>query len=174
MAATFVPIQSVTLASSAASVTFSSIPQTYTDLVLKISCRTTASANGGTLVIQLNSDTASNYSYTRLYANGASSYSDFGGGQPTGARIGFTTAANSTSNTFASSEIYLPNYASTTARPISGFSVPENNATNVYYTSVYASLYRGTSAATSLTILEDAGQSFVAGTTFHLYGIKNS
>ena len=63
-------ISSQTLGSSAASVTFSSIPATYTDLVLKVSVRSDVAATADTLFMQFNSIT-SGYSETNLYANSA-------------------------------------------------------------------------------------------------------
>ena len=69
MANTFELIASNTLLSSAASVTFSAIPSTYKDLVLKTSTRLTGTT-GTTVTLQLNSDTTANKTYTRIYGDG--------------------------------------------------------------------------------------------------------
>lgn len=75
MANTYTLISSNTLTSSAASVTFSSIPATYTDLVLRISSRTDAAGATATVAAQFNGDTTSaNYSETNLNSDGATAY----------------------------------------------------------------------------------------------------
>ena len=70
---TYTPIATQTLGSAAASVTFSSIPQGYTDLVVVIGSAT-FSANSS-LYFQYNGDTGANYSSTRLTGNGSSASS---------------------------------------------------------------------------------------------------
>ena len=67
---TYESISSVTLTSNSTTVTFGSIPQTYTDLVLVIVAKITS--GGLDMFIRFNSDTGSNYSYTQLYGNGTS------------------------------------------------------------------------------------------------------
>jgi hypothetical protein len=61
---TYTPIASQTLTSAVSTVTFINIPQTYTDLVLITSTKTTSSAADGAMGCYLNSDTANNYSST--------------------------------------------------------------------------------------------------------------
>ena len=67
---TYTPIATQTLGSSAASVTFSSIPGTYTDLMLISFAQGQASGGDNRLVLQFNGDTATNYSSTYLIGNG--------------------------------------------------------------------------------------------------------
>jgi len=74
MASTYEPIATTTLAAAAASYTFSSIPATYTDLVLISSCQVTN--NNDAVRMQLNSDTAANYSNTQLAGNGTTAVSN--------------------------------------------------------------------------------------------------
>jgi hypothetical protein len=71
---TYTPIATQTLGSAAASVTFSSIPQGYTDLILVINYATSAST--GNALLRFNSDTGSNYSETALIGNGTTATSD--------------------------------------------------------------------------------------------------
>ena len=73
MPATYEPIATTTLGSAVNSFTFSSIPNTYTDLVLVVVVPTAASS--GTFGLRFNSDTASNYSHTTLSGNGSSAVS---------------------------------------------------------------------------------------------------
>ena len=155
-----------------ASVTFSSIPATYTDLVVKYSARVTASsvAPDG-LGLQFNGDTGSNYKYLQLGGTGASTFSNSGtnafqfGGQLTG--------ASATSNTFGNGEIYIPNYTSANYKSASADSVTENNGTTANQNLV-ANLWQSTSAITSIKLYDLGGTNFVQYSTFYLYGINNS
>lgn len=172
MATTYFPIQSVTLASSAASVTFSSIPQTYTDLVLRVSARSTDTGSGY-IPLQFNGDTGTNYSETVLSGNGSAAASARWSSQSVIWYVPQGTSSN-TSNTFGSSEWYIPNYAGTATKAISVTGVQESNSASTYVQVVAdAQLYRGSSAITSIYLYNFSG-SFVAGSSFHLYGIKNS
>ena len=172
MAATYIPIASTTLSTSAASVTFSSIPQTYTDLVLKYSVRSDlgGAGNFGTdLKLTINSSTA-NQSGTILFGgsgtgSGTGSYRD--------TIIGGSTGNDTTSNTFAWGELYLPNYAGSNNKPFSSETHRENNAANGAVKNIIANLWSQTAAITSLAISGVSGN-FVSGSSFHLYGIKNS
>lgn len=169
MANTFTLINSTSLSSSAASVTFSAIPATYADLVLQVSARTANATANDNLVLKLNSDTGANYSVTRLYGNGSTATSNTN----TNMLGGFINANTSTSSTFGNTEIYIPKYGSTANKPISTFSVAENNATAAI-TNVNAMLYRNSSALTSIEITASSASNFQSGSTFWLYGIKNS
>jgi hypothetical protein len=74
MAQTYTPIASQTVSgSSTASINFTSIPATYTDLVVVL---TGTIAGGNDVVFQINGDTASNYSFTRVFGSGSTAYSD--------------------------------------------------------------------------------------------------
>ena len=170
MANTYTLISSNVLSSSAASVTFSSIPATYTDLVLKVSAR---SDFAGTDIIKytINSDSGSNYSWTQLLGNGSAASSTRGSN--TYARGGYIDNANQTASTFGSVEIYLPNYTSTSSRPASVFSADETNATAANI-GAFATLYAGTAAISSLVFSSINGGNFISGSSFYLYGIKNS
>jgi hypothetical protein len=107
MAATYVKIASATVGSGGAStVDFTSIPSTYTDLLVKVSARKTTTG-GSNLQLQFNGSTVG-YLQKTLIGNGsiAVSYSD-------NSEIGFmyVTTSSNTANTFTNTDIYLPNYA---------------------------------------------------------------
>jgi hypothetical protein len=171
MPSTYTLISSNTLGSAAASVTFSAIPSTYTDLVIKASIRTTAGGVASSYIFRLNGDTATNYSQTRIEGNGSSASS--GRTSSTSLFVGYyPTASGATTNTFANHKIYIPNYLSTTSKQLSLFGVTENNATQSYIDEI-ALLYRGTSAISSI-VFDGDGYNFVSGSSFYLYGIKNS
>ena len=173
--ATYELIAKNTLGSDTASLTFSSIPQTgYTDLVLI--CTTRSDRGGvanGKILVTFNSST-SNYSYRRLLASNttvqsasASSLSSFDACSFTGC------SAGNTSNTFGSTEVYIPNYTGSTNKAISATSVSENNGTNGYLVAL-AGLWADTSAITSMSIAEQSGYNFKSGSSFYLFGIAKA
>lgn len=165
-------IASNTLSSSAASVTFSSIPSTYTDLVLKVSTRTTSTGGGSNgLRIYFNgSGATTNYSYTRLNGNGSAAASAAFTAQADG-QFGWSPNDSLTANTFGNSEVYIPNYAGSTNKQFSGFGLSEDNSTTAQMAAT-AVLFSNTAAITSLTVLGSVD--FKSGSTFWLYGLKNS
>lgn len=171
MAATYVPIASNTLTTSAASVTFSSIPATYTDLVLKWSARSNDSGNSELLLVSLDGTTSgTSQSNIELQGTGSSAVSF---SNPNRANmLAAVTGNNATANTFSSGELYIPNYAGSTNKPASIFSANENNTTNAVI-QVLAGLLRSTSVISSIR-LAPSSTTFLTGSSFFLYGIKNS
>ena len=169
---TYILIQSQTLASSARTVTFSSIPATYTDLVLRVSARGDVNANDQ-IILQINTDTSTNYSATGLYGNGATAATNqYSTSAPsyTGYNV---VGSGATANTFSNAEFYIPNYTSSANKPISQFGVEETNATTAYL-SANAILWRGTSAVNQLYLTTVNNANFITGSSFYLYGISSS
>ena len=159
MTETYEPINTQTLGSAVASVTFSSIPATYTDLV--VIANHDVSANGRTNV-QFNGDTASNYSDTFVWGQGTVAQSLRDSNQ-TGAFAFYATAASG----FATAIIQVMNYSNTTTYKT--FISRASDA--AVETLALVGLWRSTSAITSMTFLRLSGN-FDIGTTFTLYGIK--
>lgn len=175
MASTYTLISSNVLGSNTASVTFSSIPSTYTDLVLRGSVRGADAGGSNTIEytkLQIVANSASTWSRTQLYGNGASAISLRETTDGVWVPIGSTQNETTTSNTFASFEYYIPNYTSTTNKQISAFGVSEQNGTTAFAT-VGAHLFQTSNAISSLTIYSNYGNN-AAGSSFYLYGIKNS
>jgi hypothetical protein len=175
--ATYTLISSNVLTSSAASVTFSAIPATYTDLVVKYSGRTDAAATYDFLQLRINGLSTTIYSDTVLYGNG-------GGGATLSTR-GTSVAQfyaprfgldgnTATASTFSNGEIYIPSYTVSQNKPLSAFSVMENNAADPGYASVAAGLIRETGAVTSIVLNMLTGTNFLTGSSFYLYGISNA
>ena len=174
MAATYTLISSNVLASSAASVTFSAIPTTYTDLVLRVSARDNAGGIENNLLVTVNAIT-SNYSRTFLRGWGGSPATESARNTSL-ANYNFASAVNgsgTTSNSFSSVEIYIPNYAGSTNKPVSGFQVVESNQSTGVPIVVMAGLLSNTAAITSLEIKSNAGN-LVSGSSLYLYGISNA
>ena len=170
MANTYTLINSVTVGSGgAADITFSSIPATYTDLLLKISTRTDFASVNDNIKITYNSLTTS-FSMIRLYGSGSaagtSSVSD-----NTASIV--TNGTSSTSSTFNNADLYIPNYTSSNYKSYSIDSVSETNATGTYmYLS--AGLWSNTAAITSIGLLPQQGTNFLQYSTAYLYGISKA
>lgn len=159
-------IATQTLASTVSSITFSSIPGTFTDLWLTASARGNNAGVNDDLIVSFNGS-GSNHSWRILYGTGSSAGSTSGSSN---GRYMTTTGATATSNTFGSSEIYIPNYAGSTNKSVSGNSVSENNATGVFM-EINAGLWANTAAITSLTVAISPGTLLQIGSTFTLYGV---
>lgn len=173
MANTYVLIASNTLSSSAASVTFSSIPSTYTDLVLRYSIRTDfAGLNIAQARVTFNG-TTSGYSRTILNGDGAAASSGRATSQANFEPEEGSPSASNTANTFGTTEIYIPNYLVSANKAYGSFAVGENNTTTPVYLSARAALWQNTSAITSITLTANTGN-FVSGCAFFLYGIKKN
>lgn len=173
---TYVALAKTVLTGTQATVTFSGIVNTYTDLVLLVSSRDDYASGRDNIKLTING-TSANYSQRIIYGFGTStgSVSAAGGGTGTYFDYLYNTAASGTSNTFGSTEIYIPNYAGSTNKPISTTSVAENNATDsTTMIAPGALLWSNTAAITSLTLAPALGTNFVSGSRFDLYGIKNS
>ncbi len=173
--ATYTLISSVTVGSGgAANIEFTSIPQTYTDLVLKFSLRTDIAGGGPYNVgLRVNGSSSSIYNTKRLYGFN-SSVSSFTATAESATLAGQTTTAGDTANTFASSEIYLPNYTSSNYKSGSTDAVHENNGSAERF--LAANLIQTTSAITSIELLITGGTTytFVQYSTAYLYGISNA
>jgi len=164
MANTYTLISSVTVGSGgAANIIFSSIPQTYTDLVIKLSGR---GSSGGESNITVVFNSGSTYAGKRLYSDGSTPSSD-----STSQWGGFSNASTFTASTFSSNEIYIPNYTSSNAKSWSVDSANETNATNVLM-GIGGQLWNGTGAITSITLTPD--NVFAQYSTAYLYGISNA
>jgi hypothetical protein len=163
-------INSVTVGSGgAANIQFTSIPATYTDLKIVISSRDSSTA-GTYNEITVSVNGSPTYARKTIYGVGSTAGS---GGDSTGKFI-FSNSNNSTANTFSNSELYIPNYTSSSAKSISAECVVENNsATNnlLIFTAGSISL---TSAITSITFTPDLSATFAQYSTAYLYGISKS
>ena len=170
MALTYEAIATVTVGSGGSStIEFTSIPQTYTDLVVKLSTRTNESQIFGAVTMDLNGSTSSQ-SVKYLYGSGTSAGSLNPGSV---LYIGDGVGANATANTFSNMEVYIPNYTSSNNKSASADAVGENNATGAYM-SFTALLWSNTAAITSIRFNAITSKTFAQYSTATLYGIKNS
>jgi hypothetical protein len=171
MASTYIPINSQTLTSNTATVTFSSIPQTYTDLVLIITGYTTWTDDGSRGYIQFNTDTGSgntNYSDAWIGSQAANKQTSREVNQP---YIAYGVVGNS--STYPSvNEINIHNYRNTSSFGIT-LSKTGKYATNSNYGNRWTGgVWRNTAAIDTITLKNDG--SYATGTTFSLYGIASA
>jgi hypothetical protein len=160
----------------AASIDFTSIPSTFTDLVVKFTVRSTANDVGGSnpndARLSFNNST-SGYSERMIYSdNGTSANS----AATTGSFFNWAGTQNSNSNTastFSNCEVYIPNYAGSTNKSVSSDVVRENNATGGIQLRLFAGLWSNTAAITSIKIAPDFGN-FAQHSTAYLYGVSNA
>ena len=167
---TYTPIASVTLSSAQSSVTFSGIPQTYTDLVVVVTGTVSVDNYGGWL--QINSDTGSNYSWTDLSGNGTTAQSNRGSsiGNTSNWYAGPKQGWSNTSPNMTILNIF--NYTNTTTNKtwISRTANPSSTGG----TEATVGLYRSTSAVTSITLGVQSSGTYGSGSTFNLYGVANA
>jgi len=151
----------------AASIDFSSIPSTYTDLVVKLSVRTNVVGLADDVFLAFNGST-STFSARFLQGTGSAAisgtYNRF---------AGFGTGNTATSSTFSNQEIYIPNYLASTNKPYSVDSVSENNGT-VGQMALVAGLWSTSTAISQVTLTPVSGTSFLQYSTAYLYGVSNA
>lgn len=158
-------IQHQELGSAQASITFSSIPQTFTDLLLVTSLRDTSGTNGWTNALIKPNNLSTNLSSRVLFG--------WGGGSNTG-NFSDTyiyheaVGGASTANTFTNSSVYITNYTLAVAKAISVDTSTENNGNAL--SAIVGGLWNSTAAITSLVIEGQSGNlaQFSSAT---LYGI---
>jgi hypothetical protein len=165
MPANYVLLERIELNASAASVTFSNIPQTgYTDLKLVISARQDAATNAPAGYIKFNGSTTG-YTGRNLLGSGSAASSN-----TTANYLGDVDGASDTANTFSNIEVMIPNYLLANYKSYSIDSVNENNATGAT-AALIAGLWSDTSSITSVTLYCGASRNYVQYSTFSLYGL---
>jgi hypothetical protein len=161
-----VPISSTVVASTG-SVTMSSIPNTYQDLMLIVSARTDSSTLTSAL-LRFNGDSGSNYSSTMLIGNGTSATSERYSNESF-VRIGYAIGSSQLASAYATQAVHILNYAGTsTNKTIIARDASDTNGSGL--TQLSAGLWRNTTAISSITY----ATSLVAGSTVTLYGIRAS
>ena len=170
MAFTYSKLAEVTLASSASSIGFTNIPQNYNDLVLKVSVRSAYTGLVADDFAMTFNSVGAGYSDKTLTGTGASTYSFSNGSSTTKMYFG-NVPGNSTASTFCNTEVYIPNYTSSTSKSVSIDGSSENNATEAYL-NLIAGLMSSPTAISSITIVSGRAANIVANSTATLYGVK--
>ena len=164
MASTYEPIATTTLGSAASSITFSSIPSTFTDLRLVLTATT---AGSGAIYGQFNGDTGSNYSSTSLEGRGSTANSQQISNRTKFELEGYWFASTSTTPFMQTLDIF--SYAGSTYKTVLTTASNDMNGSGEVLRTV--ALWRSTSAINSITITAGS-PNFNSGTTATLYGIK--
>jgi hypothetical protein len=165
MPTTYEPLATSTLG-SAGTITFSSIPATYTDLRIVLVSKSVSS--GANVQFRFNGDTATNYSFTYLRGNGtsASSYRE------TNKTFGyFSDQSSDTQPNLGTLDIF--SYTGSTFKTVLATFADDRNGSGYVFNTV--SLWRSTAAITSVSLSpSNFTDNFQSGTTATLYGIKNA
>lgn len=164
-------ISAQTLTSDIDTVTFSSIPQTFTDLKILYTGRATITGSNWASVTFSTSGGTGSYSSRIILGSGAAVGYDTNQ---------YATLCNGgfTANTFANGEIYISNYTSSNQKPFSIEGVAENNATGSFsgWQVLSGALWTGTGAITGVTLTSTGSPNpkFQTGSSFYLYGISSN
>lgn len=172
MANTFIKLGGVELTSTQSSLDFTSIPQTYTDLILVCSLRTTNAGDFGVPILRFNGLGTVNMTHRGLmYESGVIS----NGTNGEGLVIRRCPGGNAPADYFGSATVWISNYASST--------------TNKFFTGVYGSprntqsgsavgangcAWSDTAAITAVRIFDNNGNSFAQYSSAYLYGVSNA
>lgn len=176
---TYTLIASSTVGSGgAASISFTSIPSTYTDLLLKVSGRSDRAVFSFCYMRMRFNSSTSNYTYKILQGDGstASSLDQSNAGLfSNGLLVGGTSQSNNTASTFSSTEVYIPNYAGSTNKSISAEGVTEANQANMLAVFT-AGLWSDSAAITSISVVpwQSGDFNFLQYSTAYLYGISKT
>jgi len=175
MATTYEKIATVTVGSGgASSIDFTSIPGTYSDILIKLSGRVAGTGAGTQARFRFNGST-SGYSDRTLEGDGSStlSFSRSGSSYIYNLCLVQGGGGDPSPNTWGSADIYIPNYAGSNNKSVSFDSVTEKNG-NPAYADLVAGLWSNTAAITSINITSQDGSNFVQYSSATIYGIKNS
>lgn len=172
MATTYKTLGTITLSSDVVSITFSSIPSSYTDLVLKVSARSDYAAIVDYLNLKFNGDSSAIYTEGRMVGYGTT-------GQAADRVTGQTyvqqfpiNGASSTTSAYSAGEIYIPNYSGSQAKSFLATGVVEHNTTSNNQILMEGGLYDTGTAISSITMSSANGTVLKSGSTFFIYGIE--
>ena len=168
MPATYTPIATATIATDGQGWDFTSIPSTYTDLRLVVYGRGTFASQTFGGYGQINGDSGSNYSYTRLFSDG--SIQSQRATNETNLGVGELPSANATANVFGQTVIDFMNYSNTTT--FKTMLIRTSAIASTAYTFTYVSLWRNTSAINRIVFGTAGFSAMKAGSVATLYGIK--
>lgn len=174
---TYELISEQVLTSNQSVVNFNNIPQGYKHLYFSASVRSDRSSAYVDIVgVRFNNSTI-NYSHRIVNGNSSlASSATASSGTHTFAWFVYANGPLTTSNTFATNEVYIPNYNSNISKSYSTTFAVENNSStaNHAFVGAIAGLWADTSPITSISLIPGFGSVFISGSSFQLYGIKNA
>lgn len=168
MAATYEPIATTTLGSNAATVSFTSISGSFTDLILIVNAGTSDGNEGAQF--RVNGDSGSNYSMTNVAGTGSAASSARVSNQTAG-RFNQAASFGATNSLTSNIIIHFMNYSNTTTYKTI---ISRTNVTSGSFpgTEAMVNLWRSTSAISSIELRQSGSGQYLSGSTFTLYGIK--
>jgi hypothetical protein len=158
---TYIALANVTLSASDSSITFSSIPNTYRDLIIVITGSTTANADLG---FRFNGDSGANYNFVYMGGNGSTPLSGAANGQSQVVLDGYFWRSTEVSTCIAT----IMDYSATDKHKVT---LSRNNVAGGG-TDAFANRWASTAAITSVEVRNPA-QSFATGTTITMYGVAS-
>lgn len=164
---TYIPIQTITLSSNQASISFPSIPQTYHDLIIRANLRSnrTDYPTDGAFVRFNGDTTAGNYTGGRLYTYGTTKGIDTN-------KYGLYAACSpATASIYSNSELKINNYTSNRQKSCFSSTASPNHGGNNGHFLIETMVWSGTAPVSSITITPHTGTAFLAGSTVTLYGV---
>ena len=175
----FVLIQTTTLSTVQASITFSAIPQTYDHLVVVCNTRRNSASGTGSGSVQFNGDTTAGgglYDNMQMSANGYYTGSPAPSNQMYARSTSYFEAFNCGNNTdqansFPASTIFIWNYKDTNFYKYGGSHGSQFNNAGYSYQTMYAGAWSSTSAINAVRLFPTSGASFEIGSSATLYGI---
>ena len=178
MANTFIAIATTTVGSGGASnIDFTSIPNTYTDLLILASIRSDRNERNDALSVQFNNSGGTAYQSILFFSDSSAVSTQKETNKSSVTYASTVSAATATAASFGNAMIYIPNYANSSNKSITTDTVSANNRAveagdQVIY--LAGGLWSNTSAITSVKIAPMFGSNFVQYSTATLYGIKSS
>lgn len=168
MPSSITKISTTTLTSTTASITLSSIPATYTDLLIKLSTRTSRAAGNEDIYLEFNGSGGTAYLARRLY--GTSALGSDSSSSVAAIEFYSTSGNTATASSFGSAEIYIPNYASANNKVVSVDAATANNS-SAQVKGFALGIWSNSAAITSIKLTPVQGGSFLADSTATLYGV---
>jgi hypothetical protein len=157
------------LTTTAASVTFSSIPQTYQNLMLRVSARSDSGADRDSLIFTINGDT-NGANYLRGWASRSNGSDQFDNSSNSRTLSFSCVGGTATANVFSSTEITISRYTQSVTKLL-GFYATSTDGDSDSILNIGSLIWPFNSAITDLVLAPSSGGNFVAGTTINLYGI---
>lgn len=159
---TYVPLSTITLASTDSEIVFSSIPATYRDLIVVTDSLITNPNTTDSLGVRFNGDTSSNYSWVRMVGTGSTTASASGT-----TNLGYSGVIGPANKT--PSVIQVMDYSATDKHKTI---ISRSGGGSAAWVTAFATRWANTSAVTSIAIRTDGSHSFTIGSTFSLYGVN--
>jgi len=170
--ATHILIEAKTLSSDTASISFTSIPQIYTDLLLLTSVRINRTGASVNMNLKFNGS-GSNYTNLTLYSSDGATVDSLASSVLNGFAYWYSPGNGATADTFSNASVYISNYTSSEYKPISIDSTSENNGTDTNLIA-FTGVWQDAAAITSIALSNYQGSNLRQNSTAYLYGIKNS